>query len=197
MKKTDDSEIRLIDNNIYIDRFVDLHLSAFSGLLSGSIGRRFLRFYYRRIIKEGFIFAYFKGDIIIGFVSGIINEAHIYNLKYYFYAILGIITHIYNPEMLLSLYRHMLRIIKLPDVNIESELLSIVVDEKFRGQGAGKLLVEKLNGLMIKNKVAKYKVFTDMKYSTGHKLYAGMGFNLAREINLAGLTLRMYVKELT
>lgn len=196
MKINEDSDIRLINNDIYINRLADLHLSAFRELLSGRIGRRYLRCYYRRIIKEGFIYACFEGEKIVGFVSGIENEKRIYNIKYYFCAIIGIITHIYSARMIFSLYRHVLRIIKLTGVKIKSELLSIVVDENSRGKGIGKALVERFNDFMIERKVSRYKVFTDMEYSTGHRLYEKLGFALDRELKLAGLTVRMYVKEL-
>ncbi len=196
MKRTSDANICLINDNIYINRLANLHLSAFKGLLSGAIGVRFLRFFYHRIIKEGFIFACFEDEQIIGFVTGITDEKRIYNIKYYFCALLGIIAHIYDPRTILRLYRHILRIIKLRDVKIKAELLSIVVDEKSRGRGVGKALVESLNKFMTEKGVSRYKVFTDMKYSTGHRLYDRMGFILDREMNLAGLVLRMYIKEL-
>ena len=195
MKIAEDANICLVNDDIYINRLADLHLSAFKGLLSGSIGVRFLRFFYRRILKEGFVFAFFENERIIGFVTGITDERRIYNIKYYFCALLGIIVHIYDPRTILRLYRHILRIIKLRDVKIRSELLSIVVDEKSRGRGIGKALVESLNSLMADKGVRKYKVFTDMKYSTGHRLYDRMGFVLDRELDLAGLKLRMYIKE--
>ena len=196
MKINENSNIRLINNDTYINRLVELHLSAFSNLLSGTIGKRFLRFYYKRIIKDGFIFAYIEDNSMLGFVSGIINEKLLYNIRFYFYAILGIITHIYNPDMILCFIRHIFRIIKLKGVEINSELLSIVVDEHYRGKGIGKILVETLNDFMMKNGVIKYKVFTDMKYSTGHLLYDKLGFILEKELCLIGLILRMYVKEL-
>ena len=110
MKINENSNIRLINNDTYINRLVELHLSAFSNLLSGTIGKRFLRFYYKRIIKDGFIFAYIEDNSMLGFVSGIINEKLLYNIRFYFYAILGIITHIYNPNMILCFIRHIFRI---------------------------------------------------------------------------------------
>jgi GNAT superfamily N-acetyltransferase len=196
MEINEDYDIRLVNNEIYINRLADLHLSAFRKLLSGRIGKRYLRCYYRRIIEGGFVYACFEGDRIAGFVSGIVNEKRLYNIKYYFCAILGIITHIYSIRMILGLYRHVLRIIKVTDVKIKSELLSIVVDEKSRGKGIGKALVERFNDFMVEKKVSRYKVFTDMEYSTGHRLYEKLGYILDRELRVAGLTVRMYVKEL-
>lgn len=196
MKISDNSNIKLVDDDIYINRFVDLHISAFPKVLSGTIGKRFLRSYYRKIIKDGFIIAYINDNGVVGFVSGIIDDKRLYNIQFYFYAILGIISHIYSLNMIICLIRHIIRTIKLTGVAIKSELLSIVVDEKYRGRGIGKELVESLNNYMMKNGVGKYKVFTDMEYSTGHILYDMLGFSLEKELNLIGLTLRMYVKEL-
>ena len=198
MKGTTDSEsIIHIKNYNYLKEIIELHKNEFSNVLSGQIGILFLKYYYKKIIKIGVIYGHFKNNELTGFISGVINEKKIYSLNYYLYAITGIILHFFEKKFILSLKRHLKRIRLFSDVEIDAELLSIIVKNKFRGQGIGKELIFTLDDYFKQYKVGKYKVYTDMNYSTGYKLYDKLNFELFKEENLFGLKLRMYVKNIS
>ena len=182
-----------INNLENFNDIVKMHKFAFSNVLSGQIGKKFLKNYYKCIIKKGFIFGCFSNNHLVGFISGIIDEDNLYNIKFYLYAIWGIITHIYSIKVVINLFRYIKRTINLFNENCKSELLSIVVLDDYRGKGIGKQLVKVFDDYMIKNGIEIYKVFTDMEFSSGYWLYDKLGFSLHRELNLFGLTLRMYL----
>ena len=195
-QNNDDFKIILIKDKKYLNQIVEMHQLAFSNVLSGLIGNKFLKHYYKLVIEKGFIFGCFVNSKLIGFVSGLTDEKGFYNIRFYLYAIWGIITHIYSIIVIINLLRYIKRTINLFNENCKSELLSIVVLDDYRGKGIGKQLVKVFDDYMIKNDVKIYKVFTDMQFSTGYKLYDKLGFSLHRELNLFGLTLRMYLRRL-
>lgn len=195
-QNNEDCKIVLIKNTEHLNQIAEIHQLAFSNVLSGTIGKRFLKYYYKRIIEKGFIFVCFIDNHIAGFVSGITDEGKFYNIKFYLYAMWGIITHIYSYKAIINLIRYIKRSINLYTENYTSELLSIVVLDNYRGKGIGKQLVKTFDDFMVKNGIEIYKVFTDMEFSTGYKLYDKLGFSLHRELNLFGLTLRMYLRRL-
>ena len=187
--------IRITDER-FLDVIVELHLEAFKYVLSGQIGKTFLRKYYKSILDKGFIYGVITKEQIVGFVSGIINESELSDLKYYFWAGFGILSHLFSFTLIRSLFRHFKRLKSFRDVELKSELLSIAVSETMRGKGIGISLVKALEKFFSECKVDSYKVFTDTKYSTGYKLYEKLGFQLFREVDLYGLPFRMYISNI-
>jgi GNAT superfamily N-acetyltransferase len=185
-----------IEDIRYLDEIVALHINAFRGVLSGQTGRSFLKYYYKRIFKKGFIYGKITDDRLSGFVSGIVDDGTLYDLKYYFWAGLGILIHIYSPALIRSLFRHIKRMMTFRDIKIKSELLSIAVRDNMKGRGIGTSLVNALDDHFRERNIEIYKVYTDMIYSTGSQLYEKLGFELTREVNLFGLPIRLYIRKL-
>lgn len=187
---------RLTDSG-YLDAIVDFHIMAFKNVLSGQIGKLFLKKYYKSILDGGVIYVCLDNkNKLIGFISGIIDESRLITTGYYFYSILGMLTHFYSPALLMCILRHVKRLRSFKEVEIKSELLSVVVADNMRGQGIGQNLVVELEKYFIENQVKNYKVYTDTKYSTGYKLYEKLGFTLYKEVDLYSLSFRMYIKKL-
>ena len=155
-----------------------------------------LRKYYRRIFKKGFVFGNINDDHLSGFVSGIVDDDSFYDIKYYFWAGFGILTHIYSPKVIRSLFRHIKRQLAFRDIKIKPELLSIAVRDDMKGKGVGTSLINALEDYFREKNVTAYKVYTDMLYSTGSQLYEKLGFDFLREVNLFGLPFRLYVKKI-
>ncbi|MBN1414681.1 MAG: GNAT family N-acetyltransferase [Bacteroidales bacterium] len=185
--------IRLTESD-YLDTIVDLHRDAFKNVLSGQIGRRFLRYYYKTVLKNDVIYACFLGTELAGFISGTENEKRLTTGRYYLHAVTGVLSNFYHPCLYLSLCRHIKRLKAFDDAGIKSELLSVVVHPDYRGKGIGVSLVNELEKYFEEKKVGIYKVYTDTLYSTGYKLYEKLGFVLFKEVNLYGLPFRMYTK---
>ena len=196
MQPGNGNNITRLESRLYLDELVKLHSKTFKDVLSGQIGRHFLKYYYKRIIETGIIYAYVKNGSLCGFVSGIKNDDTLYNIKYYFWAGFGVLSHIYSPAVVKSLFRHLKRAKSFSNITIKPELLSIVVREDMRGKGIGISLVSALEKYFREMEVNTYKVYTDTLYSTGMHLYEKLGFKLLREVNLYGLPLRLYFKNL-
>jgi GNAT superfamily N-acetyltransferase len=187
--------IRLTDSE-YLDEIVKLHTDAFRNVLSGQIGKIFLNYFYRSIFKKGFVFGKITNGRLSGFVAGIGDDHTLSDIKYYFWAGFGLLTHIYSPTVIRSLFRHIKRQWSFRDVKIKPELLSIAVRSDMRGKGIGTVLVETLNDCFREKHIPVYKAYTDMLYSTGSRLYKKLSFELIGEANLLGLPFRLYVKHL-
>ncbi len=196
MQESEGANIIRIEDNRYLDEIITLHINAFRSVLSGQIGGIFLKNYYQRIFRKGIVYARIDENKLSGFVSGIVDDASFYDIKYYFWAGFGILTHIYSPAVIRSLFRHIKRQLTFRDIRIRPELLSIAVRDDMRGRGIGTSLVKTLENHFKERHIDVYKVYTDMLYSTGSQLYEKLGFKLTREVNLFGLPFRLYMKGL-
>ena len=196
MPESEGKNIVRISDIKYLDEIVALHINAFRSVLSGQTGEFFLRNFYRRIFEKGFVFGNINDDHLSGFVSGIVDDDSFYDIKYYFWAGFGILTHIYSPKVIRSLFRHIKRQLAFRDIKIKPELLSIAVRDDMKGKGVGTSLINALEDYFREKNVTAYKVYTDMLYSTGSQLYEKLGFDFFREVNLFGLPFRLYVKKI-
>ena len=196
MRKSEGENITRIEDIEYLDEIVALHINAFRSVLSGQTGKFFLRNFYKRIFEKGFIFGKITDDHLSGFVSGIVDDDSLYDIKYYFWAGFGILTHIYQPKVIRSLFRHIKRQLAFKDIKIKPELLSIAVRDDMKGKGIGTSVVYTLENYFSERHIKVYKVYTDMIYSTGSQLYEKLGFDLFREVDLFGLPFRLYVKKI-
>lgn len=196
MQESEGENIVRIEDSRYLNEIVELHINAFRSVLSGQIGRFFLRIFYTKVLTKGFVYGKITDDKLAGFISGIVDDGSFYDIKYYFCAGLGVFTHIYSPAVIKSLFRHIKRQLVFRNIHIKSELLSIAVRDDMRGRGIGTSLVKALENHFAERQVSVYKVYTDMLYSTGSQLYEKLGFKLSREVNLFGLPFRLYIKKL-
>ncbi|HBH49513.1 MAG TPA: hypothetical protein DDX98_12775 [Bacteroidales bacterium] len=196
MANTGEYQIRLIQNQDDIDTLVLMHKAVFSNVLSGQIGNGFLSYYYQLIIQKGFIYGCYNNDTLLAFISGTLNEKELGGIKFLGKALWGVLTHL-SAKSIASLFRHIKRVYFLKDVTINAELLSIIVKEELRGKGIGNKLLTHFESHLLANHIQTYKVFTDLKYSSGSSFYEKEGFKLYREMNLLGLVTRLYIKKLS
>src|SRR4030042_1106194 len=110
MQNSEGNNIIRVTDSKYLDDIVALHINAFPRVLSGQTGKLFLRSFYQRLFKNGFVLAKITDGRLSGFIAGIADD--------------------------------------------------------------------------------------DMLYSTGSRVYDKFGFEFVRDVNLYGLPLRLYVKNL-
>lgn len=185
-------------SNSHIDQIAILHQKAFPDVLIGQLGKRFTRYFYEKILyhENGIIIIYTENEKIQGFVAGVTEDNGFYDIKFYLNVMLGFVFNVFNPSIVLNLLRNIKKMITLRNDHYSSELLSLAVSSSCQGKGIGTKLVGLFDKHLKSRRVNVYQVFTDMNYSIGYKLYDKLNFILYKEMNLFGLTLRMYLRRL-
>jgi ribosomal protein S18 acetylase RimI-like enzyme len=197
MSKENSYSFRLLTPEDELDTIVRMHKTTFYNVISGQIGNEFLFYYYKLVVVKGFIFGCYKKNELLGFVAGTTNENELLNDKGLSKkAFQGLLRNL-SPSLILSLLRHFKRGLHLKRINIHAELLSIITSEKLRGQGIGKVLLDKFDNYMISHNIKEYKVYTEINVSEGYKFYEKYGFSKLTEMNLFGLKARLYRKGLS
>jgi GNAT superfamily N-acetyltransferase len=191
-----DPNIIIIDDEQYLNDIVDLHITSFKNVLIGQLGKPFLLYYYQLIQKNGIIIGYVANNQLLGFISGIENEKQIGGFYYNLLVFWSIIKRFYKLSFIKNILKYIVRIFKTRKVNVHAELLSIVINAEHRKKGIGKKLVYALEKYFLSKNIFQYKVFTDLKYSTGSYLYENMGFTLIKTMNLLGLRTNLYLKQI-
>ncbi len=193
---TNNHKFIVIDNLTYAGKMAEMHMSAFSNVLSGQLGTAFLQYLYRTLIERGVVIGCFVNGHLMGFVSGIFDDRNFYDRKHYLYGLRGVVTKLFSFRTILNVLRHIKKSISATEGRVRTELFSIVVLEEYKRKGIGKELVKEFEDYLGSKGIEEYKVFTDMEFSDGSKLYGRMGFSINRELRLLGLTLREYLKRI-
>lgn len=181
-----------------IEDVIRLHLSAFTGLFAADLGEGFLRRFYKAILesKEGAIFVA-RNTEIKGFICGVTDEKRIFPLSFklgsLYYILKRLIIH---PKSVVNLLRFIKKHILTRDIETKAELISIVVSEEWRKRGIGRELVDELFRFFSEKGVKRVKVFTATKVSSGAPFYETLNFVLVKTIDLFGIELRCYLKDL-
>ncbi len=195
----DNSKVTSLSNPEELRQVVELHKQSFKNVLIGQLGKIFLNYYYKKIWQspQGVILIYKEDGKVIGFISGLLNDQSFYNIEFYIRSLVGIFMNMFpKPIVILNLCRYIKRNIILRTHSLNSELLSIAVTEAYWGKGIGRSLVLAFDEYFKNRNVKIYKVFTDLNFSKGALLYEKLNFDLYKEMNLFGLTLRMYIRKI-
>lgn len=167
-----------------LDEVASLHKNLLSGFLSG-LGVSFLRELYRALVllePDVQIVVLLDGKVI-GFVSGTVNSKTLFR-RVLLANPLGILKELIGavvkrPYLLKKLFR----VFSYPGFTeqemIKAELLSIAVDERFRGQRMGKILVDALSREFVKEGISSFKVSV-WKDLPANGFYKKMGFRFLK-----------------
>jgi GNAT superfamily N-acetyltransferase len=197
MKKLSSKDrIVILDNAHYLEDVAQIHQKTFSNLLSGQIGVKYLKSYYSRICEKGVVVGYFKQNELIGFASVITDKEKFYDMRFYLNGAMAILTHLYSFKMVINLLRYVKRSFELRGEAYQAEFFSLAVLDDWRGFGIAQKLIKEFETHLLNRGIKKYILFTDMKFSTGYKLFDKLGFHMHRELKLFGLTQRMYIRRL-
>ena len=176
-----------------------IHRQIFSTTLSGQLGERFLEEYYRKIkISPGgiVIVCENKGQVI-GFISGLSSKDNFLFpllIKNVWSILKELAVH---PTIFKNIFRFIKRSLVLKEGKFNAELMALAVLEEYRGKGLASGLVARMEEFFVSKNVKEYKVFTDLKSSTGYGFYEKSGFRLFQEVDLLGVQARLYFKTIT
>jgi ribosomal protein S18 acetylase RimI-like enzyme len=182
-----------------VDQISRLHQNYMEKGFLSSLGTKFLGKLYEAMIKSKIAFCIVACDEsrIVGFVSGTKNTGHFYKefiRKYYLSVLMLLLPKVINLKNLQKMFETLFYPVKQEYSLPDAELLSIVVDEDYRGKGIGKDLfkkfLEEINSLSIN----KFKVVVGEELSTACRFYESVGCVLHSEIEVhRGKKSRVYV----
>jgi len=176
-----------------------LHDEAFSNVLIGQLGKWFTMAFYRQVLRSnrGCIVVCRDKEAVAGFAAGTASTKRLFDFSFYLVAALScLVSVLIHPSIIVNMGRFIKRSMVSHSVSCPAELLSIVVAPGYRRRGIGKKLVGLFDACMRSQHVDRYKVFTDMEYSSGHRLYSALRFDLRKTLEFKGLTLSMYIRNL-
>lgn len=160
----------------------------------------FLTALYAYLIKNEIVFVV-KERVCVGFIAGTITTKELYskflkeNLSL---LIVFAVKNLFSLSFIKKAFETLFAPKKtlLDDDNELPELLSIVVEDTFKGQGLGQKLLKAFEDELKSNKVASYKVLVGEKLNA-NKFYIQRGFTLRKDIELhKGDISHIYVKKL-
>jgi ribosomal protein S18 acetylase RimI-like enzyme len=160
-------KLRIIEKNEY-KTIAEIHLVAFKDFFLTSLGKRFLRVYYRASLKSRESLSVCGTDEegkIQGFCIGCVKSKgyHKRLLKNNFFLFLfeGLIVIFSKPASLVRLVKNMDKIGSSNDDGNYAELLSIAVSPDQKGFGLGKQLMYKFEEEATKNGCKRIALTTD------------------------------------
>jgi ribosomal protein S18 acetylase RimI-like enzyme len=170
---------------------VRLHRSGIKTGFLSTTGDVFLRTLYIAISRSPFSRIYCAIDDdsgkTIGFIAGTLSTSAMYRyiiLRYCVVFFILLLPDIFKPSNLMKIletlfYSHNKKAPRDEEKGnapCQAELLSIVVDETFRGQKIGKKLVDSLERYFAENGVHEYKVVTYSMDANANIFYQACGF---------------------
>jgi len=161
----------------------------------------FLTALYTYLIKNEIVCVVKEDDVVVGFVAGTLTTNELYK-KFLKENLSLLIMFAVKNLFSLSVIKKAFETLFAPDKTLLDnaselpELLSIVVDESFKGQGLGRQLLHIFEAELTRNHIATYKVLVGEKLDA-NKFYIQNGFALKKNIELhKGDVSHIYIKNL-
>jgi ribosomal protein S18 acetylase RimI-like enzyme len=172
-----------------LEQIVNVHFLAFSEFFLTSLGRRFLKEYYKIYIKYSHIaFVAENNGVIEGFVVGSNNSTVFYtNLKKEIFCfIFPMLTNLFNFNLLSKISKRVFSLLFKGKVNSSlksydklSELTSIGVILNDQNKGVGSLLLARYEEYCIEKKIKGITLTTDAdKNEKVLKFYKKFGYSI-------------------
>ena len=190
---------------------VKLHRSGIKTGFLSTTGDVFLRTLYNAISRSPFsrIYSAIDDDSgkTVGFIAGALSTSAMYRyiiLRYCMVFFILLLPDIFKTSNLMKILETLFYSHNKKESRDEgkgtapcrAELLSIVVDEKFRAQKIGKKLVESLERYFTENGVHDYKVVTYSKDANANTFYQACGFVKQTEFIHHGNLMFEYTKSI-
>ena len=172
-----------------LEQIVNVHFFAFPEFFLTSLGRKFLKQYYKIYIKYSHIaFVAEKNGVIEGFVVGSNDSTVFYtDLKKEFLCfILPMLTNLFNFNLLSKIFKRVYSVLFKKKINNSlksydelNELTSIGVISNDQNRGVGSLLLAKYEQYCIEQKVKGITLTTDAdKNEKVLRFYRKFGYSI-------------------
>jgi len=172
----------------HVDCIVEMHMKCFPGFFLTSLGKGFLKQYYKSLLQSERSVALIITDDAEeprGFVTGVINPSGFYmellRTHWYRFFVLSLLEALKRPKIVPRL----LRALAKPKLSISNEnvaeLTSICVDPEYENIGYGKALVQAFSNEVRKKECKEIVLYTDAdKNERVNSFYKDLGFIVAR-----------------
>jgi ribosomal protein S18 acetylase RimI-like enzyme len=176
---------------IDLPSIVDIHIQAFSGFFLTSLGKSFLHLYYKSSIKSSECIAICSTDEngkYSGFAIGsTLSKGYHKRLlmkNLFAFGLRFMIVLFTKPNSILRLLKNINKIEGINDDGNYAELLSIGVSKNYKGQGIGKLLIEKFESEALNRGSKKVSLTTDYYDNESVvNFYFSRGYSVFYEFN--------------
>lgn len=176
-----------------------LHTNALRGDFLPSLGIKFLMTFYQALINEpnAYTLIYCQKNQVKGFILGTSNmEIFFKNTlwkRFFKFSLLITYQILKKPQLLKNVFETLFYTKK--ESGPKAELVIIAVDQKHRDQGIGKILIQALEKIFLKNKIRQYKVtVVSSKKAVG--FYSYLKFRPTGNFNLYGKKWLVFEKTL-
>lgn len=211
-------------NELHVPEVARIHCQALAGDFLPSLGERFLRIFYHKVLDNnlGFGFVAYETEAkgsttqylpnVQGFILGSYDTSVLFRnviktsvFSLCFSALPAIFRH---PKLIFNALETFFYPSKEGDIVEKAELLVIAIDQNYRGIGLGKRLVQALNqafltGTMKESsqegnpkKISSYKVTVLERNQNANAFYQALGFTRASQFRLYGLNWNVYTYSL-
>lgn len=174
-----------------------------SGFLS-SLGVVFLTMLYTFLIKHEIVIVKLDKGKVVGFAAISLNSRKMMRrfILINFFKVIYFFLYNYRKLKLLSKITETISVLFRPKsdtFSIENmpELLSIVVDERYRGAGVSSALIKEVEIMLHKKNITKYSVIVGSNLIGAIKFYSKHNFKFNKFIKVHGqLKSHQYIKEI-
>jgi len=176
--------IRLAEKNDAV-QVADIHQKEIKKGFLSTLNKKFLAKIYSAIIESeiGFCVVSEKDEKIIGFISGVVNldKFYFYFLrKYLFQVFFLLFPQIFNFRKIIDIIFYPLKEKDLP----KAELLAMVVESQFQGQGVAGQMFKKFVSEMKNKRIDSFKVFVGGNLLPAIKFYEKSGFKFIKNTKI-------------
>ena len=176
--------IRLAEKNDAV-QVADIHQKEIKKGFLSTLNKKFLAKIYSAIIESeiGFCVVSEKDEKIIGFISGVVNldKFYFYFLrKYLFQVFFLLFPQIFNFRKIIDIIFYPLKEKDLP----KAELLAMVVESQFQGQGVAGQMFKKFVSEMKNKRIDSFKVFVGGNLLPAIKFYEKSGFKFVKNTKI-------------
>ncbi len=193
----------ITDNDVL--QVANLHLVNINQGFLSKLGSKFLYYLYKSISTslDGFlIIATDNNDIVIGFVAGTTDLQKLYKqlvTKYFIQIVFCILPKILSFSTISRIWDIVIYSRRSVTENglPKSELLSIAVDQHYRGKKAARLLFSELCSEFEKNHITQFKIVVGSDLKRAQAFYKKMGAVEISELELhSGSQSTLYIVNL-
>lgn len=179
------------------ERIAAIHYDNFKNAFLCDLGSSFLRLLYHWMLTfdEGFGYIIKDEDNIFGFVTGVYDSSNLISsfIKKNFFRVLPtlILNFIKKPNNIKKVFETIIYS-KKSEIGIKAELISIAVENKYRGKGYSALLFSHFIEHLRAKKINIYKITVDKDNLAANKFYLKCECEFVKSYKMYGKISNIY-----